>query len=291
MTKKRGLGKGLQALIPESAGQWESREPQEQPVGLEGLRQVPVADIVPNPHQPRAPLDESGLAELAASIAEHGLIQPVIVTGVGAGYQLIAGERRWRAAQQAGLPTIPAIVKEATPQEMLELALVENVQRDDLNPLEEATAYRQLMDEFGLTQEQVAERVCKSRSAVGNTVRLLRLPAAARAALLEEKITEGHGRALLALPTAEAQTAALGTVLKRGLNVRQTEELVRRLLGQTPPPAPRPLAPEIKAVQDRLQQRLGTRVSVSHSNRGGRIVIHYYSDEELESILEQITGE
>jgi len=255
------------------------------------VRQVPVGDILPNPHQPRAPLDERGLAELAASIAEHGLIQPVIVTGTGAGYQLIAGERRWRAAQQAGLETIPVIVKEATPQEMLELALVENIQRDDLNPLEEATAFRQLMDEFGLTQEQVAERVSKSRSAVGNIVRLLRLPAAARAALLEEKITEGHGRALLGLPTAEAQTAALQTVLKRGLNVRQTEELVRRLLGQTPPPTPRPLAPEIRAVQERLEQRLGTKVSVSHSSQGGRIVIHYYSNEELESILEQIAGE
>ncbi len=295
MTKKRGLGKGLQALIPDSAGQWESREPQQLPEPPEqqmraGVEEVPIEQIVPNPHQPRAPMDEAELTELAASIAEHGLIQPVIVTSAGNGYQLIAGERRWRAARQAGLERIPVIVKEATPQEMLELALVENIQRDDLNPLEEATAYRQLMDEFGLTQEMVAERVSKSRSAVGNVVRLLKLPAAAQAAILEEKISEGHGRALLGLLTAEAQSAALQTVLKRGLNVRQTEELVRRLLGQTPAAAPRRLAPEIKVIQERLEQSLGTKVDMSHSEKGGRIVIHYYSDEELETILEQITG-
>lgn len=291
MTKKRGLGKGLQALIPDSAGQWEPREVHENQEPETGIWRVRVEQIVPNPHQPRSPMGEAELAELAASIAEHGLIQPVIVTRTGDAYQLIAGERRWRAAQQAGLETIPVIVKEATPQEMLELALVENIQRDDLNALEEATAYRQLMDEFGLTQEMVAERVSKSRSAVGNVVRLLKLPAVAQAALLEDRITEGHGRALLSLPTAEAQSAALQTVLKRGLSVRQTEELVRRLLGQTPAVAPRPVAPEIKAVQERLEQRLGTKVDLSHSDRGGRIVIHYYSDEELESILEQITGE
>ena len=287
MAKKRGLGKGLEALIPSTAGQWGTQETTARP----GLQQVPLSDIVPNPHQPRAPIDENELTELAASIAEHGLIQPVIVTQVEGRYQLIAGERRWRAAQQSGLETIPVIVKEATPQEMLELALVENIQRADLNPLEEAAAYRQLMDEFGLTQAQVAERVGKSRPAVANTVRLLALPAAVQSAILEGRITEGHGRALLSLPTAEAQTAALKTILKRHLNVRQVEELVRRLLGQKPAPQPRPLDPEIKSIQERLRQRLGTKVNIRHSKEGGRIVIHYYSDEELQALLEQIGGE
>ncbi len=285
MAEKRGLGKGLGALISDTAGQWEPQEP-----GV-GIRQVSVGDIVPNPHQPRASPNEAELAELAASIVEHGLIQPIIVTWADNQYQLIAGERRWRAAQQAGLETIPVIVKEATPQEMLELALVENVQRNDLNPLEEATAFRQLMDEFGLTQAQVAERVSKSRSAVANTVRLLALPSVVRAALLDERITEGHGRALLGLPTAEAQMAILQTILKRHLNVRQTEELVRRMLGQKPAAKPRPMDDEIKDIQTRLGQRLGTKVDVRHTSKGGRIIIHYYSDEELQALLEHIASD
>ncbi len=285
MVKRRGLGKGLEALIP--PGQWESRE-----LGAgQYIRQVPVGQIVPNPQQPRVKTDASELAELAASIAEHGIIQPVIVTQVAGEYQLIAGERRWRAARQAGLETIPAIIKEASPQEMLELALVENLQRADLNPLEEAAAYRQLMDEFGLTQEQVAERVGKSRSAVANTVRLLSVAAAVQAALLEGKIAEGHGRAILGLPTPEAQTAALRTIVKRSLSVRQAEELVRRLLGQKRVSEPRPPSPEIILAQERLRQRLGTKVDISHTKKGGRIVIHYYSDEELHAILEQIAVE
>lgn len=285
MVKRRGLGKGLEALIP--PGQWESREPG----AGQYIRQVPVGQIVPNPQQPRVQTDASELAELATSIAEHGIIQPVIVTQVAGDYQLIAGERRWRAARQAGLETIPVIVKEASPQEMLELALVENLQRADLNPLEEAAAYRQLMDEFGLTQEQVAERVGKSRSAVANTVRLLSVAAAVQAALLEGKIAEGHGRAILRLPTPEAQTAALRTIVKRGLSVRQTEELVRRLLGKKRVSEPRPPSPEIIMAQERLRQRLGTKVDISHTKKGGRIVIHYYSDEELHALLQRIALE
>jgi ParB family chromosome partitioning protein len=286
MTKKRGLGKGLGALIPESAGQWDSKAPEP------GLRQVPIGEIVPNPHQPRAPVVESELEELAASIAEHGVIQPLIVTQVEGQFQLIAGERRWRAASQAGLEAVPVIIKEASPQEMLELALVENIQRNDLNPLEEATAFRQLIDEFGLTQDQVAERVGKSRSAVANTVRLLTLPGPAQAALLDGRISEGHGRALLGLSTAEKRTAALRTVLKRSLSVRQTEELVRRLQGKAPErKPPRPVDEEIGAVEERLRQRLGTKVELKHGKKGGRIVIHYYSDEELQSLLDEIAGE
>ena len=286
MTKKRGLGKGLGALIPESAGQWETRVPET------GIRQVPVGEISPNPHQPRAPIDKDELKELADSIAEHGIIQPIIVTQIEGRYQLIAGERRWRAASQAGLEAVPVIVKEASPQEMIELALVENIQRNDLNALEEAVAFRHLMDEFGLTQVRVAERVGKSRSAVANTVRLLTLPVTVQAALLEGRISEGHGRALLALTTDEAQGAALQTILKRHLSVRQTEELVRRLLGQAPVRKPsRPVDEEIGAVEERLRQRLGTRVELRHGKKGGRIVIHYYSDEELQSLLDEIAGE
>lgn len=282
MTKKRGLGKGLEALIPPSAGTlWEPREP-----GLQdGIRQIAVDQIVPNPRQPRVTIGEEGLAELAASIAEHGLIQPIIVTQTEDGYQIIAGERRWRAARQAGLDTIPVIVKEATSQQMLELALVENLQRADLNPLEEANAYRQLMDEFGLTQAQVADRVGKSRPAVANTVRLLSLPEDIQAAVMGERISEGHARALLALSTAEAQVAALQTIVKRQLSVRQAEELVRRLLGERPVSKPRMLSPELRLIEERLQNRLGTRVRIRHTKRGGRIEIHYYSDEELESLL------
>jgi ParB family chromosome partitioning protein len=288
MTKKRGLGRGLDALIPSSAGElWEARETGVQ----EAIRQLAVDRIVPNPRQPRAPMGEEGLAELAASIAEHGLIQPIIVTQTEDGYQIIAGERRWRAARQAGLETVPAIIKEATPQEMLELALVENIQRADLNPLEEANAYRQLMDEFGLTQAEVADRVGKSRPAVANTVRLLSLPAEIQAALVGEKISEGHARALLALPTAEAQEAALKTILKRHLSVRQAEELVRRLLGDRRVTKPRPVPPELRLIEERLQNQLGTRVNIRHTKKGGRIEIHYYSDEELESLLSHLIGD
>ncbi|MBN1658921.1 MAG: ParB/RepB/Spo0J family partition protein [Anaerolineae bacterium] len=284
VARRRGLGKGLDALIPTS----------EEAAG--GVVEVPVSAITPNPMQPRGAIDPDALADLAASVREHGLIQPLIVTRQGPErYQLIAGERRWQAARQAGLPTVPAIVKEATPQQMLELALVENIQRADLNPLEEAAAYQQLVDEFGLTQEQVSGRVGKSRSAVANTLRLLRLPAEVRQALADSTIHEGHARALLALPTPEAQVAALRVVVGKDLNVRQAEELVRRLLAE--PSAPKEkapagqaaLAPETRALEEELRARLGTRVNLYRSRKGrGRLVIHFYSEEELEAIYDLI---
>ena len=287
MSKKRGLGKGLEALIPPTADQWDWPEAEAAP----GLAEVPVEAIDPNPHQPRARIQETELTELVASIADHGVIQPVIVTRAGDRYQLIAGERRWRAARLAGLATVPVIVKEASSQEMLELALVENIQRADLNPLEEATAYRQLIDGFGLTQAEVAALVGRSRPAVANTVRLLELPEKARQALQEVTISEGHGGALLALPTAESRLAALANVLKRHLSVRQTEEYVRRLLGEQPAAQPHRLAPEIESVRERLRQRLGTKVDISYGKKGGRIAIHYFSGEELQAILDQIEKE
>ncbi len=281
MTKRSGLGKGLEALIPVA---------QEPPAGLV---QVPVTVITPNPMQPRAALDPDALAELAASIKEHGLIQPLIVTRQGPErYQLIAGERRWQAARLAGLATVPAIVKEATPQQTLELALVENIQRADLNPLEEAAAFRQLVEEFGLTQEQVAERVGKSRVAVTNTLRLLRLPAEVKQALADGTIQEGHARALLALPTPEAQVAALKTVVGKALSVRQTEELVRRLLAEPPPRQPKePADPETQALEKEFRETLGTKVDLYRNRKGqGRLVIHFYSEEELQAIYDAIVG-
>ncbi len=281
MSKRTGLGKGLEALIP--TGDEPAR----------GLAQVPVAAITPNPMQPRTATDPDTLAELADSIREHGLLQPIIVTRQGPDqYQLIAGERRWQAARLVGLASVPAIIKEASPQEVLELALVENIQRADLNPLEEAHAFRQLVDEFGLTQEQVAQRVGKSRVAVTNVLRLLRLPDEARAALADGSIREGHARALLALHTPEAQLAALKVVVQKDLSVRQTEELVRRLLAEPPQPKPREVpSPEVQALEQRFRDSLGTKVNLYRDRKGrGRLVIHFFSDEELQAIHDAIVG-
>lgn len=306
MSRKRGLGRGLDALIPSESHIDAQRD--SQPLAVETdteaqlaavLTDVSIDLIQPNPHQPRVSIDEDGLKELARSIREHGLIQPLIVTRLGSApdkgsrFQLIAGERRWRAARRAGMSHVPVIVKETTPQDLLALALVENVQRSDLNPLEEAMAYRQLIDEFDLTQEQVAEQVGKSRVAIANTVRLLQASAAVKDALLARKIHEGHARALLTLQTDEAQEAGLAAVLKQGLNVRQTEALVRRLSGERKEqPDPTPASPQTRALENTLRETLGTKVSLQRSRRGtGRVVIHFFSDEELQHICEQIVGD
>jgi ParB family chromosome partitioning protein len=259
----------------------------------QGVIEVSLASIAPNPHQPRAPIRDQDLVELASSIEEHGVIQPLIVTRVPDGYQLIAGERRWRASRLAGLSAVPVLVKDVAPSEMLELALVENVQRSDLNPLEEAMAYSQLTEVFGLTQEQVARQVGKSRVAISNTLRLLKASRPVQEALLEGKISEGHARALLGLEQDEAQEAALKTVLKQGLNVRQTEQLVRRLLGashDTQRSAPE-VSPGTRALESRFREALGTKVNLKRSGEGGRIVIYFYSDEELDALYERIIGE
>ncbi len=284
MSKKPALGRGLSALIPAK-----SEENQES----KGLRVVPVTAVVPNPHQPRSLMDGEKLAELAASIREHGLIQPLIVTQTGENYTLIAGERRWRAAQLAGLAELPVIVKEATPQAMLELAIIENVQRADLNAVEEATAYRQLMDEFGLKHEEVAQRVGKARSTVSNLVRLLELPQVVQQAVIEGGISSGHARALAALPTADMQTAVMQQILKRRFNVRETEALVQKLLEAAKPTPKRKktLSPELAALQTRFEQTLGTRVHINKDAKGGKVIIHFYSDEELQTIYETIVRE
>ena len=284
MARRSGLGKGLEALIPGS---------ESSPEGS-GILFIPVNSIEANPRQPRVALDPEELASLAASIREHGILQPLIVmpgSQPGA-YTLIAGERRWRAAVQAGLDSVPAMVRQANDQEKLEIALIENVQRTDLTPLEMAEAYRQLNEEFSLSHDQIAAQVGKSRVSVTNTLRLLKLPKEVQAALAEDKITEGHARALLALPTPQAQSAALQTVLSLDLSVRQTEDLVRRLTGQRPEPQPHAvIPPEITELEERLRDRLGTRVSLHHGKKGGSLVIHYYSDEELNAIIAQILKE
>lgn len=293
----RGLGKGLGALIPGS-----SSAPAAEPAST-GILEVAVGDIVPNPRQPRTAIASETLAELAASIREHGLIQPLIVTrnrpGERTTYQLIAGERRWRAAQLAGLQTVPVLVKEATPQQVLELALVENIQRADLNPLEEAAAYQALIAEFGLSQHEVADRVGKSRVAVANILRLQRLPERVKALLMEGALSEGHARALLALDDAEIIMQAAEQVVARDLTVRQTEELVRRLqtvaeaaqaIGQARETADDPDISYTRRLEDAFRSALGTKVSLSRGRRGGKLIIHFYSDEELQALYEQIVG-
>jgi len=273
------LGRGLSSLIPQRA------------VSNSAIVDVQLARIRPNPWQPRRHIDDAGLAELAASIREHGVLQPVLVTETIDGYQLIAGERRVRASRLAGLERIPALVRQLADRDQLEVALVENVQRADLDPIEEALAYRQLMDEFGLTQEQVSDRVGKARATIANTLRLLDLHADIQAAIVDGRITEGHGRALAGLPF-EGQAQVLRTVLGQSLSVRQTEELVRRLREPKPAPAtaaPR-LDPDLERVETHLRERLNTKVSLSRSRTGGRIVIEYYSDEELNRLYEHLIG-
>ncbi len=272
---RRGLGKGLEALIPMAPG----------------VTEVEVDTIVPNPRQPRRALDPEALQELAASIREQGLVQPLVVTKIEHGYQLLVGERRWRAARLAGLEMVPVVMRDATPQQMLELALVENLQREDLNPLEAAAAYQQLVEEFMMTQQQVADKVGKNRVTVTNTLRLLRLPDEVKDALLTEEISEGHARAMLRLRHEGEQMRVLEAIIKRGLSVRQTEELVRRLVDEpeAKPKAPEK-SPELRALEDRFRQALGTKVSLNRSKRGGKLVIYFYSQEELQAIYDLIVG-
>jgi ParB family chromosome partitioning protein len=278
--KRTGLGRGLDALIPGG----EAAEGG-------GVRQLPIADINPNPRQPRTRFDSSELVELAASIQEHGVIQPLIVTQniIPGEYTLIAGERRLQAARIAGLQTVPVILREATEQQLLEIAIIENVQRADLNPVETAVAYKQLADEFLLSHDDIARKVGKSRVAISNTLRLLKASMSVLQALIDRKITEGHARAILGLAHEAAQDQALKTIVDKGYTVRQAEELIRKLNGKRAAAAPKPgKMPEIKALEDQLRTRLGTRVALTHKEGAGTITIHYYSDEELNALVEQL---
>jgi ParB family chromosome partitioning protein len=281
MAHKSGLGRGLGALIPGD----------EDALLEKGISIVPVASISPNPRQPRTVKRPEELQELTESICTHGVLQPLIVTrGDREGrYVLIAGERRWNAARLAGLAEVPVIIREATDQERLELAIIENVQRSDLSPLEEAEAYRQLAEDFSLSHEAIAAKVNRNRVTVTNTLRLLKLPDSIKNALVEGKIAQGHARALLALASPEAQSAALRTVLSQDLNVRNTEELVRRLSGEKPSAASRAVVtPEIHSLEESLRSSLGTRVNLRATSRGGTITIHYYSQEELDALLARL---
>ncbi len=273
------LGRGLASLIPGRAG------------AAEAPTEIPLDRIVANPYQPRRSMAGAELEALAASITEHGVLQPILVTETLEGYRLVAGERRVRAARLAGLTRIPAVVRELADRHQLELALVENVQRSDLNALEEARAYRQLIDEFDYSQEEVAQKVGRARSTVANTLRLLDLDPALQAAVGDDTISEGHARALAALD-GPAQISVLQVVVARGLSVRQVEELVRRLqtTGPRASAAARAGDPEAERVEEDLRRALGTKVSLARTRRGGRIVIEFYSDEELGRLYERLTG-
>ena len=297
--RRSGLGRGLGALITRSMPS-DGPEAEQLRVQAEagGIRELPIDEIQANPHQPRTLFEADSLAELSASIRAHGVIQPLIVTASPDQPQrfwLITGERRWRAARQAGLQTVPAVVREATPQQLLEWALVENVQRADLSSLEEAAAYSSLMSEFGLTQAQVAERVGKSRSAVANAVRLLGLPAVVQAALNDRRISAGHARALLGLESDTNRQRMLALILEQGLNVRQTELLVRRWLEKPPtdqPPEPPHMRAHVRFWEDRFRGRLGTKVSLDRKADGsGRLIVYFFSDEDLETIYREILGD
>jgi ParB family chromosome partitioning protein len=280
MARKGGLGKGLDALIPGG-----------EVIVPQGTAFISIDKIVPNPFQPRLQMDPSGLEELAASIREHGVLQPLLVSpGKNPGeYTLIAGERRLVASRLAGLDQVPVILREADDREHLELALIENIQRSDLGPLETAEAYHQLAENFGLSHEEIANQVGKSRVAVTNTLRLLNLSGQVREMLETRKISEGHARALLGLNTPQAQNAALTTILKGDLNVRQTEALVRKLGGEKPEPSPpQPTSPEVRELEDELRRLLGTKVTLHHGKKGGTLTIHYFSDEELESLIQKL---
>ena len=283
--RRSGLGRGLESLIPG--------------IGAETDRgsasAVDIDALEPNPLQPRVRWDEEQLEALAASIREHGIIQPIVVSRPGQvkPYQIIAGERRWRAALRAGLASVPILVREATPAQILELALVENIQRADLNPIEEALAYRQLTVEFGLKQSEIAARVGRSRPSIANTLRLLGAPEAIREAVANEQISAGHAKALLAIDDPIVQEELLNQVIRNGLSVRETERLVQRLLEsssrRTTPPTRR-VDPTLQTLVSDLQRVLGTKVEIKRSGQKGRIVIDFFSDEELNAILGRIVG-
>ena len=272
---KRGLGRGLGALLSASPAEGET------------LREIPIEEIGPNPNQPRKSFNINGLQDLSASMRQSGVLQPVVVRRVGSGYQLIVGERRLRAAKLAGLERVPAVIREATDAESLELALVENLLREDLNPMEEAEAYQRLLAEFGWTQEELAGRVGKDRSSIANCLRLLKLPAVIQDDLRAGRLTMGHARALLSLTSAADQLKLREKILAHSWSVRTTEEGVQR--SHIPRRAARRSA-ELTALEDQLRERLATRVRLVGSERRGRIEIVYASREELERLVEQILG-
>jgi len=279
LTPRQALGKGLGALIPEKGSPEAESKKSLQVCGIE--------EILPSPFQPRKTFLEEPLRELVESIKEKGILQPLIVRKKGEGYELIAGERRWRAAQKAGIREVPILVRDVSDSEMLELSLIENIQRENLNPIEEAEAYKRLMEQFHLTQEEISVKVGKDRTTVANTVRLLKLPPEIKLSLAEGKITMGHARAFLALDGADKQKLLLRRVLMGGLSVRQTESLIKRLRTRGSPASRRP-DPEWSALIEELQQALGTKIRIVGRRNRGKVEIDFYSPAELDRIIERL---
>jgi len=277
MAKRQVLGKGISALIPEA----------EEIKGATSLFFCPVSLIRPNPHQPRRHFEEGALKELADSIKQKGLLAPLLVSKAEDGYVLIAGERRWRAAQLAGLERVPVVVKEATGPEFLELALVENLHREDLNPLEEAEAYHRLLEITGETQEELAKRLGKDRSTIANALRILKLPKEIQQYIVDGQITMGHARVLAGIQDRERQKELLKEVLSKGLSVRALENRAKRLRSKQ---RPKGLNLEFKYVEDKLREVLATKVELKPSKRGGKIVVYFSSQGDLQRLVEMLLG-
>jgi len=274
MVKKTGLGKGMAALLPVVEDEGRS------------YFSCPIEDIRPNRDQPRKSFAADKLDELAASIREKGIIQPLVVRKMSEHYELVAGERRWRAAQKAGLREVPVVIQDISDDTALEMALIENIQREDLNAIEQAEAFHSLIEKFHLSQEEMAKRVGKDRSTVTNSLRLLKLPLEIKNDILEDRLSMGHARALLALESHELMEKAREEILRRHLSVRETENLVKRLKAKrTPRPKPAP-GPEITSVVDSLKRRFMTRVAIRQSGRGGKIEISYSTADELTRIID-----
>ncbi len=277
-----GLGRGLAALIPPPAA------------GISSVREVPVASVTTNPAQPRHIFDEESLRQLAASISAHGVLQPIVVSEAPGGYSLVAGERRLRAARLAGLETVPAVVRDANDQERVVLALVENIQRADLNAIEEARAYQHLVDAFDLTQEQVGEQVGRSRPTIANALRILETAPSVQAAVAAGDISGGHARALAGLASQAQQEALLLTVVNRALSVRQTEALVataREGAATAIASRRRTVDPDIAHMETQVREALGTKVSITPGRAGGRITITWYDDEDLGRLVERLSAQ
>lgn len=270
---KKALGKGLDALIPK---------------GEDSLIEVEIERILPGEAQPRLSFNEASLSELAQSIKEKGIIQPIVLSRVGDGtFRIIAGERRWRAAKLAGLEKVPAIVKDVSPREAVEIALIENIQREDLDPIETARAFEKLINEFSLTQEELSQRVGKDRATIANYLRVLRLPEEIKNYLREGLITLGHAKAILYIESQEKQLELCSLIIKKSLSVRQAEELARKLSIEREK-KPKIDAPEIAELEDRLTSELGTKVKIQHKGKKGKLEIYYNSLDQLEGILERL---
>jgi len=279
VAKRKALGRGFSALFPDTVIEEENR----------GLFYCPIESISPNPHQSRQSFGESELAELAQSIKEKGVIQPILVTKTKDGFQLIAGERRWRAAQKAGLDKIPALIRDVSPAEALQIALIENIQRQDLNPIEEAAAYHELLQEFNFTQEALSARIGKNRTTIANFLRLLKLPDDVQRDLIDGRLSAGHARVLVSIDSPSTQRKIRDLVIKRSLSVRQTEALAKRFLASKKSEAIRDeIDSYLESLVNNLQSSLGTKVAIERKGKKGRIIIEFYSDDELGRLVERL---